>query len=406
MQQLLDSNLTIAVPDGDAGTIYAATLLRGLGASVPNVSTIRKFPAASRWKECSLDTLTGYQEQVLEDCPVPVAECADGALAALDLLGCVNLPSNYRGADLLTLRSTMTSNERHGDISASGSCRLVSCLDGTIAVNLPRDSDWELLHAWLMCDVDLNWDALQSRTRELPKFQLISRGRLLGLAVADAEPTLADQGYWYRIVHRGLACSPRSEKPRIVDLSSLWAGPLCSQLLSWKGAQVIKVESSQRPDGARIGSPGFYRFLNEGKQEMALDLHTPEGVAQLLELIRSADIVIEASRPRALRHMGIFAEQLLEEKPGLTWISITGYGREEPEANWIAYGDDAAVAAGLSAEIHKVTGQWMFCGDAIADPLTGMHAAVAGYASWLAGGGHLLLLSLAQTVQHCVLSSR
>ena len=93
---------------------------------------------------------------------------------------------------------------------------------------------------------------------------------------------------------------------------------------------------------------------------------------------------------------------LVEDIPGLTWIAISGYGRQEPQANWIAYGDDAGVAGGLSAEIHKATGDWMFCGDAIADPLTGMHAALAAQASWKSGGGQLLSLSLAGTVQHCV----
>ena len=48
----------------------------------------------------------------------------------------------------------------------------------------------------------------------------------------------------------------------------------------------------------------------------------------------------------------------------------------------------------------------MFCGDAIADPMTGMHAALAAYASWLAGGGHLLSLSLVQTIQNCVMTRR
>jgi hypothetical protein len=60
------------------------------------------------------------------------------------------------------------------------------------------------------------------------------------------------------------------------------------------------------------------------------------------------------------------------------------------------------VAAGLSQLIHGQTGRWLFCGDAIADPLTGMHAALAALASVRAGGGHLLSLSLHQTVRHCL----
>ena len=62
----------------------------------------------------------------------------------------------------------------------------------------------------------------------------------------------------------------------------------------------------------------------------------------------------------------------------------------------------AGVAAGLSNILHQVTGEWLICGDAIADPLTGLHAALMGWASWLHGGGHLLDLSLEKTVRYCI----
>jgi crotonobetainyl-CoA:carnitine CoA-transferase CaiB-like acyl-CoA transferase len=168
------------------------------------------------------------------------------------------------------------------------------------------------------------------------------------------------------------------------------------------GAEVIKIEGTQRPDGARQGPPPFFDLLNQGKCSVALDLHTSKGQQQLLELIHDADIVIEGSRPRALRQMGVVAEELIREISGLSWLSISGYGRQEPQANWIAYGDDAGVAAGLSAIMYEATGKWVICGDAIADPLTGLHAALAGWASWMAGGGHLIDISLCQTVRHCL----
>ncbi len=95
-----------------------------------------------------------------------------------------------------------------------------------------------------------------------------------------------------------------------------------------------------------------------------------------------------------------------EETPTMTVRASFDMGRrDEPEGNWIAYGDDAAIAAGLSAIMQGVHGQWLVCGDAIADPLTGLHAALAGWASWLCGGGHLLELSLEQTVRHCITST-
>lgn len=197
---------------------------------------------------------------------------------------------------------------------------------------------------------------------------------------------------------------PRGERgnirrPRVVDLSSLWAGPLCGHLLHRLGADVVKVESLQRPDGARRGSPEFFDLLNAGKRSVALELASDSGRAQLRALLGTADIVIEASRPRALRQMGIAAEALLRESPQLTWLSLTGYGREPEWENAIAYGDDAGVAGGLSALLQQVHGERLFCGDAIADPLTGLHAALAGWASWLRGGGRMLSLSLCGVVQ-------
>jgi hypothetical protein len=80
-------------------------------------------------------------------------------------------------------------------------------------------------------------------------------------------------------------------------------------------------------------------------------------------------------------------------------VSITGYGRALPGGGWVGFGDDAAVAAGLSA---RGPGPPLFCGDAIADPLTGLHAAVAALASWRMGGGALLDLPLRGVVAHAL----
>src|SRR3546814_7335165 len=85
--------------------------------------------------------------------------------------------------------------------------------------------------------------------------------------------------------------------PLVLDMSTLWAGPLCGHLLERMGATVIKVESPSRVDGARRGNAHFYALLNQGKQCLSLDPATAEGRAQLLCLIGRADIVIDSSRP-------------------------------------------------------------------------------------------------------------
>ncbi len=233
--------------------------------------------------------------------------------------------------------------------------------------------------------------------------ELVERGRLLGLAVAADQAPATKAPSWFSEIAEGKPRQSTSERvPRVVDLSSLWAGPLCSHLLQRLGAEVIKVESAARPDGARQGHPGFFDLLNSGKSCVAIDPRIAEGREQLLALIASADIVIEGSRPRGLRQLGIDAEALVRDTPGLTWIAINGHGRGEPQENWVAYGDDAAVAAGLSHLMHQATGQRLICGDAIADPLTGLHAALAAWASYNNGGGRLLSLALSGVVAHCI----
>jgi crotonobetainyl-CoA:carnitine CoA-transferase CaiB-like acyl-CoA transferase len=120
---------------------------------------------------------------------------------------------------------------------------------------------------------------------------------------------------------------------------------------------------------------------------VAIDLSNEDGRWALRALIGMADVVIESSRPRALRQLGIDAEAHVAGGPGRTWVSITGYGRAGEAGNWIAFGDDAAVAGGLVAWDGE---EPVFCADAIADPLTGLVAAVGALASQSAGGGHLI----------------
>lgn len=379
---------------------YARRLLEDLGVAAPHLATQAPTPNPLRWQQSGLAALTGTPDAAVAQCPVPIASLADGALEALCLLAGHDILPRHTGAGLLTVRAGMSGLTRQGAISAGGSCRLLPCKDGHLAVNLARESDWALLEAWLRESVAKDWATVALKLRKRTRRELINQARLLGLAVADAEPAPGNRAAWFELCHAARPVSPRQRAARVIDLSSLWAGPLCSLLLSECGCEVIKVESTQRPDGARGGPLAFFEFLTAGKTQQQLPLHTSEGKAQLLALIRDADIVIEGSRPRALRQMGIHAEQLVDEVPGLTWISITGYGRGEPEANWIAYGDDAGVASGLSAELYRATGQWLFCGDAIADPFTGMHAALAALAGFKAGGGRLVSVSLVHTVQH------
>jgi crotonobetainyl-CoA:carnitine CoA-transferase CaiB-like acyl-CoA transferase len=189
------------------------------------------------------------------------------------------------------------------------------------------------------------------------------------------------------------AARPRTDRPLVVDLSALWAGPLCAHLLGSAGARVVKVENPGRPDGARLGDRRFYDWLHAGHQAVALDF----GSREFVTLLHRADAVIEASRPRALHQLGIAAEEVVAAT-GATWVSITGYGRDDAEPGRVAFGDDAAVAGALVAWDHA--GEPVFCGDAIADPLTGLQAANAARAAMDDGGGRLLDVAMARVAAH------
>jgi len=212
------------------------------------------------------------------------------------------------------------------------------------------------------------------------------RARLLGLPVAALGETPAGGPHVFPF---GAATTPRGPSGLlVVDLSAMWAGPLCSQLLAPAGATVVKVESAARPDGARNGPPEFFDWVNGGKLSYLTDFGDP---GQLLALLAVADVVIESSRPAALVRRGVGPTDV-DPRDGRVWLRVTGHGTDGDRANWVAFGDDAAVAGGLVCGGDDTP---VFCGDAIADPLTGLHAAVAVAQSLRSGGGELIEMSMA-----------
>lgn len=342
---------------------------------------------------------------------LPLATSANLALERFAQLSGIKGKS-FTGAELLYERAAILGYASRAEFSAGGSCHLIRCRDAVLAVNLPRDSDWELIPAWLgpwLDDANIahgNWSALAYHCQRIAACDLLGQAHCLGLAVALASdlpppPSHPANHQQFRLQHKTTTTLLR-DAPFVVDLSSLWAGPLCSHLLHQAGCRVIKVEGLNRLDGARTGFPGCYQLLNQGKESVALDFRSDADMQQLKKLIAHADIIIEASRPRALRNMGIYAEQWVQSQPGRVWLSITGYGRDSVNGERIGFGDDAGAAAGLSHIMYEATGKYQFVGDAIADPLTGMHAALLAWQSLMAGGNELISISLRDTVSWCL----
>ena len=294
------------------------------------------------------------------------------------------------GARLLAERAALGGRRRRGRLSVGGSCRLLPTGDGWAAVSDARPDDPPLWSALIGRDLD---------TRTLPGrlagwlaahdgADLDERVELLGLAGGAVRP---------RPGHR----CPLPGPPRdvsgllVVDFSALWAGPLCAHLLGTAGARVVKVETPTRPDGARFGDPAFYDLLHAGHASVVLDPMDARGRAALHELVGRADVVVEASRPRALAGFGLDAEA--EAARGCTWISVTAYGRA---SNRVGFGDDVAAARGLLGT--DADGLPVFAGDAVADPLTGLLAAALALSEQPGGGGAVRDVAMADVVSACL----
>jgi hypothetical protein len=345
-------------------------------------------------------------------------------------------------AELISGRAALAGFTRGGQVSAGGSCLLLRAADGWCAVNLSRPDDLAAVPAVIgalgldpdgldpdgldgpalagvdsASSVEAARSALAAAARARPAADVAAAGQLLGVPAAalpagalplgdlppgDLPPgdlgagaLDADGRPWRTTRIAPPLPGARLAGAVVADLSSMWAGPLCARLLGLAGADVIKVESPGRPDGARSGNREFFDWLHAGHRSLAVDLGSREGRAALAALLARADVVIEASRPRALAALGLAPGQL-PHRDGQVWLSITGYGLQAPDL--VAFGDDAAVAGGLvgwaSGPAGGADAVPVFCADAIADPLAGACGALAVARSRAAGGGERIDLSM------------
>ncbi len=290
--------------------------------------------------------------------------------------------------ELLAGRAGLLGFAPDGRISAGGATRLMRSSDGWCALTLSRQDDVDAVPALLESDAvgDDPWPAVQRWVAGNASGHVTAQARLLGLPVAALGETRAAPP---RITKLSAAGAPRRLTGLLVaDLSSMWAGPLCGQLLARAGATVVKVETHPRPDGTRAGPAVFFHWMNSEKLSYAVDFDEPSGLRRLLE---TADVVIESSRPAALARRGLGPTDIAR-RDGRIWLRITGHGADGEQANWVAFGDDAAVSGGL---VGGTDNEPIFSGDAIADPLTGLHAAVSAVEALSRGGGELIELSMA-----------
>jgi hypothetical protein len=324
-------------------------------------------------------------------------------------------PVGVDAVALLGERAAIGGLTRRSPTSCGGATRLVRAADGWLAVALPRPEDRELLPAWLGVhagdaggagESEAPWAAVEAVLGGRRAREAAEGAWLLGLPVSQLRPGPVVSAATPPLAPPPLAPLPVLATPvaapapdlrplrdmMVIDLSSLWAGPLCGNLLSLAGADVVKVESTTRPDGSRAGPPRFFDVLNGGKRSVALDLAGADGWRVLRHLLAAADVVIEGSRPRALEQRGIVAAELVANAGPRVWVSITGHGRTGAGRNRVAFGDDAAVGGGLV--VADQAGP-CFCADAAADPAAGLVAAAACLDALAVGGRWLVDVAMA-----------
>jgi hypothetical protein len=336
---------------------------------------------ASRWAMSGAMSLTGEPSGPPRQAPVGVTLRMEQLATTIGEITGLSID----GPALLGERAAIAGFTRQGSRSVGGYAQLVESIDKPICINFARPDDLRSIPAWLQEEIDPNnRKELFSVLGKSKSEQLMKQADLLGipLGVPDTEK----HKHPARLTE-GKTSNKQAATTLVIEFGSLWASPLCGDLLRRSGCRVIKIESVSRPDGARRGPTGFFDLLNGGKESLALDFSDDRSLELLKKIVKEADVIIEGSRPRALRQLGIDAE--IEVEDGKVWVSITGYGRNGPRSKGVAFGDDAAVSGGLFLKDPLC-----FIADAVSDPSAGLLAATLALSALKSGKGWLIDIPL------------
>ena len=170
---------------------------------------------------------------------------------------------------------------------------------------------------------------------------------------------------------------------RVLDLSAVLSGPMCTALLADQGAEVIKVEPpggdlSRRIGPAKGDMSAMFIAANRGKRSIVLDLKRAEHLQVLRDLARRADVLVENFRPGAMARLGLDHATLAAANPRLIYASITGYGQSGPYADGRVYDAVIQAVSGMSASHpSQATGEPMLLATTVCDKLSALTAAQA-----------------------------
>jgi formyl-CoA transferase len=170
---------------------------------------------------------------------------------------------------------------------------------------------------------------------------------------------------------------------KVIDFTGVQAGPACTQLLAWFGADVLKVERPGTGDVTRHQLRDipdidalYFTMLNSNKRSLELNTKTPEGKAIMEKLIRDADVLVENFAPGAMDRMGLTWEHIHELNPRLIFGSVKGFGENSPYADIKVYENVAQCAGGAASTTGFWDGPPTISAAALGDSNTGMHLAI------------------------------
>lgn len=199
---------------------------------------------------------------------------------------------------------------------------------------------------------------------------------------------------------------------RVLDLSRVLAGPVCTQILGDLGAEIIKIEKPgegddtrnwgppylKNKDGADTGESAYYLSANRNKQSVTIDISTAEGQSLIHALAAKSDVLIHNFKPGGLDKYGLGFDAMHAAHPHLVYTAISGFGQDGPLSREPGYDLMAQAMGGLMGHTGAPGGEPMKAGVALVDVMTGLYAAIGTLAALRArdatGKGQMVDLAL------------
>ena len=201
---------------------------------------------------------------------------------------------------------------------------------------------------------------------------------------------------------------------RVLDLSSVIMGPVCTQVLADYGAEVVKVEPPEgdvmRHAGAKLAPQMGAMFLhaNEGKRSVVMDLKRADDLARLRQMLPGFDVLVHNVRPAAMRRLGLDEPAVRALHPSVLYVELSGYAQDGPYAERAAFDDIIQAQSGLAELFARQSGgEPAYVPALVADRVTGLtaaHATLAAlYQRQATGEGAYLRVSMFETMAAMVL---